>query len=94
MNLKEFRKKLLSNPKFKKEFDNQNDLAFEISEMIINNRIKRGMTQEKLAKMVKTKQSSIARLESGKYLPSLSFLQKIAKILNADLIPPKILLKK
>lgn len=46
-------------------------------------RILRGLTQEQLAEMVGTKQSSIARLEQGKTPPSLSFLRKVADALGA-----------
>jgi transcriptional regulator with XRE-family HTH domain len=48
-------------------------------------RIKRGLTQEQLAAMVGTGQPSIARLESGTSLPSMSFLQKVATALKATL---------
>ena len=46
-------------------------------------RIMRGLTQAELAKMVGTHQPSIARLENGSRIPSLSFLQKIAAAMNA-----------
>ena len=43
------------------------------------------MTQKQLAEKVGTKQSSIARLESGNYNPSLQFLQKVANALGKQL---------
>jgi DNA-binding XRE family transcriptional regulator len=46
-------------------------------------RLLRGLTQEQLAELVGTKQSSIARLESGVAAPSLSFLTKVAAALGA-----------
>lgn len=48
-------------------------------------RIERGMTQKDLADAIGTKQSSIARLENGSTPPSLSFLRRIAKALDARL---------
>jgi len=48
-------------------------------------RIKRGLTQAQLAEMVGTRQSSIARLENGTNVPSLSFLDRIAKALDAQI---------
>jgi transcriptional regulator with XRE-family HTH domain len=48
-------------------------------------RIARGLTQEQLAAMVGTKQPSIARLENGNSIPSLSFLRRIASALKATL---------
>jgi transcriptional regulator with XRE-family HTH domain len=46
-------------------------------------RILRGLTQEQLAERVGTKQPSIARLESGKGEPKLSFLRRVAEALSA-----------
>jgi DNA-binding XRE family transcriptional regulator len=46
-------------------------------------RIQRGLTQSQLAEMVGTRQPSIARLENGSNIPSLSFLDRIAKALDA-----------
>ena len=48
-------------------------------------RIIRGLTQEELAEKVGTKQPSIARLESGKSEPSLSFLRRVVEALDGDL---------
>lgn len=44
----------------------------------------RGLTQEQLAELVGTRQPSIARLESGASIPSLSFLRRLARALNAE----------
>jgi DNA-binding XRE family transcriptional regulator len=46
-------------------------------------RIMRGLTQSQLAEIVGTRQPSIARLEDGSSIPSLSFLDRIAKALDA-----------
>jgi len=48
-------------------------------------RILRGLTQTQLAEMVGTRQPSIARLENGSSLPSISFLQKVAAALDAKI---------
>ena len=79
--LEQLKEKLLKNNKYKKEINKQ-DLPFEIAERIIDARIKKGMTQAELAKKLKTKQSGIARLESGRNYPSLKSLEKIAQILD------------
>lgn len=60
-----------------------------ISEMVKLARIDKGITQSQLAKMIGTKQPSIARLESGKTPPSISFLNDIAKALDTYLIEPR-----
>jgi DNA-binding XRE family transcriptional regulator len=46
-------------------------------------RILRGLTQAQLTERVGTHQPSIARLENGSSIPSLSFLNKIAAALDA-----------
>jgi len=48
-------------------------------------RILRGLTQEQLAELVDTKQPSIARLESGRVEPKLSFLRRVVEALGARL---------
>lgn len=74
-------KELLSDPATKKEFDKLVPLYAVISELIAA-RIKHKMTQADVAKKVGTKQSSIARLESGNINPSLEFLQKVAQAMG------------
>lgn len=88
MNLKEYKKKALSKKSFREEY-NKYDIAFEIGQMVIEARMVRGVTQEKLAELVNTKQPSIARLEKGGTLPSLRFLENIAKALGTFLIAPR-----
>jgi len=43
------------------------------------------LTQAQLAKIVGTRQPSIARLENGTSTPSLSFLERIATALDAQI---------
>jgi transcriptional regulator with XRE-family HTH domain len=57
----------------------------EVIKMLIEMRIKEGLTQKGLAKKLKTSQSSIARLESGKGNPTLNFLVKLGNALNKKL---------
>jgi len=74
-------KELLSDSATKREFDKLTPRYAVISEFI-KARIKNKLTQAEVAKKVGTKQSAIARLESGNVNPSLEFLQKIAKVLG------------
>ncbi|MFA5954261.1 MAG: helix-turn-helix transcriptional regulator [Patescibacteria group bacterium] len=62
--------------------------AVELALQLAEERISHGMTQKELAKKIGTKQPSIARLESGIALPSLSLLEKIAKVYKKKLILP------
>lgn len=68
----------------KEEYDRLGP-EFAVIEMIIEKRIKEGLTQAELARRAGTKQSAIARLESGTYNPTISFLQKIAEALGTRL---------
>lgn len=63
----------------------ERDIAFEIALMLIEARAFKNLTQAALAKLMKTKQPSIARVENGSYLPSLTFLLKAVKVLGAEL---------
>lgn len=59
---------------------------FELAKNIIEKRLAKGFTQSALAHKVGTKQSSIARLESGNYNPSMDFLGKVAKALDSKVV--------
>ena len=50
---------------------------------IADHRLSMGLTQTELAALAGTSQSSIARLENGSSPPSISFLRRVAKALNA-----------
>lgn len=81
-------------PQFKKEILKKRNIKaayealgpeFEIMAALIKRRLEKGLTQKELAKRVGTKQSAIARLESGTYNPSLDFLKKVTHALDARL---------
>lgn len=61
----------------------------DIGEQLFRARTIAGLSQEQLAKKAQTSQSSLARVESGNHLPSLSYLQKIANALDTELLPPR-----
>ena len=54
------------------------DAEFCLAQTLIETRTKLGITQEALAQRMKTTQSAIARMESGKTMPSASTLKKFA----------------
>lgn len=85
MSLQDLKQELLKNKEFRKAYY-ERDLASEIGQMLVETRLVKGITQERLAKLVKTKQSGIARAERGERLPSLSFLNRIAQALKTNLI--------
>ncbi|KKS97754.1 MAG: helix-turn-helix domain-containing protein [Candidatus Gottesmanbacteria bacterium GW2011_GWA2_43_14] len=77
-------KELLSDKKTKKEYDRLAPRYAVISELIAV-RIRNKMTQKDIAEKIGTRQSAIARFESGNVNPSLDFLQKIAQIMGYKL---------
>lgn len=78
------KKKLLKDPETRAAYEALGP-EFSIIEAIIEKRLEKGMTQAALARKVGTKQSAIARLESGSTNPTLKGLEKIARALDAHL---------
>jgi len=84
MNWKEHKKKLMKDPEFRKEYEAL-EPEYQLASALIRLRLSKGLTQEELARVLNTKQASIARLESGTSLPSLSMVKKVADVLDAEL---------
>ena len=84
MNWREHKKLLMQDPEFNREYENL-ETEYKFAVNLIRLRLIKDLTQEDLAKMLNTKQESIARLENGGSLPSLSTMKKIANVLGADL---------
>ncbi len=61
------------------------DLEFSLIAALIDARLRKGLTQKQLAEKAGTRQSSIARFESGTYNPTLAFVQKLANALNTKI---------
>lgn len=78
-------RQLLSDPKVKKEYDKLQPRYTLISQLI-KARIRKGFTQKELAEKIGTKQSAIARVESGTANISLAFLEKLTQALGSQLI--------
>ena len=57
----------------------------EIASQLRQVRKEQGMTQERLAEKAGTRKSNISRLESGRYNPSLDFLEKVAGGLGREI---------
>jgi ribosome-binding protein aMBF1 (putative translation factor) len=81
---KVLKSELLKDPKFKKAYE-ESELEYQIARAVIKARIEKGYTQQQLADKLHTKQSVISRLESAKTTPSISFLKRLAEVLNASL---------
>jgi transcriptional regulator with XRE-family HTH domain len=84
MDWKEHKKRLLKDPQFRKEYEAL-EPEHRLASALIRLRLAKGLTQEELAQRMNTKQESIARLESGRSLPSLNTVRKAAEALDAEL---------
>lgn len=84
MDFKTHKKELFKNPKFRKIYE-ETRLEYEIARAIIEARINKGLSQKDLAEKLHTKQSVISRVENAKTTPSLSFLKRMAEVLNVSL---------
>lgn len=78
-------KALKSDPTLKERLERA-DRAWDIAFQIYDLRKKSGLTQAQLAKLVGTKQSNIARIESADYTGyTFKTLEKVTKALKAKL---------
>lgn len=66
-----------NDPTFVREYEALED-EFALAAQLIEARARAGLTQAELAERMGTSQSAVARLESGKALPSVATLEKLA----------------
>ncbi len=76
--LSELHKQWMDDPQYQKDYQSL-EAEFNLAQTLIETRTKIGLTQEALAQRMKTTQSAIARMESGKSIPSASTLKKFAE---------------
>ena len=69
---------------YRQEYDAL-ETEFAVARAMIEARSKAGLTQEELAKRMETSQSAIARLETGRSLPSGRTLERFAKATGTSL---------
>jgi ribosome-binding protein aMBF1 (putative translation factor) len=79
------KKEILKDKEVAKEYKKL-EPKYKLIVQVIDARLKKGLTQKELAKKIGTKQSAIARLESGNANPSIEFLLKLAKATETELI--------
>ena len=87
MTHEDFVKKMLSDPEVKAEYDKLEE-EFALLDEILAARKAAGLTQEQIAERMGTRQSSIARLETGLTcgnLPSMTMLKKYAAAVGKKL---------
>ncbi|MFA6554146.1 MAG: helix-turn-helix transcriptional regulator [Candidatus Paceibacterota bacterium] len=81
---KQVMEEFLRDPENKKAYDSL-EVEFKIHDALIEARIQKKLTQKQLASKLGITQSALARFESGRTNPTLSFLQKITSGLGLKL---------
>jgi predicted transcriptional regulator len=79
--MSEIKEELLNDDAFTVEFVQLED-EFALAAQLIEARKKAHLTQEEVARRMGTTQSVVARLESGRPLPSLRSLKRYAEAVN------------
>ncbi len=70
--------KMLSDPEVREAYDAMTG-EFALARELIAARVRAGLTQAELAERMGTTQSAVARIESGRRLPSMKTLLRYAK---------------
>jgi transcriptional regulator with XRE-family HTH domain len=76
--ISDLHKKWLKDPAYRKEYDALEE-EFALASALIEARSRAGLTQEELAERMQTSQSAIARMESGRTIPSGTTLKRFAR---------------
>lgn len=77
-------KKLMADPKFKKEWD-KSEPHYQLMSAIIRARIEKKLSQQQLAKKAKTTQAVISRIQNATVSPTLDLIQRIAEAMGKKL---------
>ena len=76
--IKDLHKKWMKDPAYRKEYDALAE-EFALAAEVAKARNRAGLSQAELARRMKTTQSTVARLESGRGRPSTRTLDRFAK---------------
>ena len=82
--MKELHAEWMKDDEYRKEYDSL-EAEFALAKAMIGARARAGLTQEELAQRMDTSQSMIARLESGRSIPSARTLARFAKATGTSL---------
>ena len=83
--ISDLHKKWMKDPEYRREYEGLEE-EFALASAIIDARSRAGLTQEELAAKMETPQSAIARLESGRTIPSGRTLKRFAKATGTRLL--------
>ncbi len=81
----QFKRESLKRPGVRKVMK-ETDVEFQLIEAMVEARVKNSITQKQLAEKIGVAQSALARFESGRVSPTLSFLQKVTAGLGLKLM--------
>ena len=84
MNLGQSKRQILQDPEFREKYEAWGP-EYQWASELVKMRLARGMSQKDLAERINTKQASISRLESGRSLPCVSMVRRIAEALDATI---------
>ncbi|MGE5512910.1 MAG: helix-turn-helix domain-containing protein [Bacteroidota bacterium] len=76
--MRDLHKTWLRDPEYLREYRALEE-QYALASAMIEARARAGLTQEQLAERMKTSQSAIARMESGRTIPSGSTLKRFAR---------------
>lgn len=76
--ISDLHRKWMKEPAYRKEYDALEE-EFALAAAVAKARIRAGLSQAELARRMKTTQSTVARLESGRGRPSTRTLDRFAK---------------
>lgn len=80
----EFDEKLKTDSEFREIWE-AGETRRRVVSALIGARIRKRLSQEELAKKAGVKQPSLARVESGRVMPSLRMLDRLAKAMGSQL---------
>ncbi len=82
--LQQLKDELMQNPEFRKEYESLQP-EMDITRVLLNARIKAGLSQMELAEKTGISQADISRLENGTRNPSLALLKRLATAMDSTL---------
>lgn len=83
-NVRDFKRKSLKDPDVKAAYEKLGP-RYALIRQVLAARVQKHMSQKTLAVKMKTKQSAIARFESGNTNPTLEFLERLSRAIKAPL---------
>lgn len=78
------RRRAVASPEYRRAYDALT-VARHVASQVLEYRLDRGLTQQRLAELIATSVPQISRIESGIHNPTLQTLQRLAEIMGKRL---------